>query len=101
MTNISNHFKLDEKFTITTNKHNWVLIEGMNTHNPHRHYYPNLEFLFKGLLDIKAKDSIKELSTLDSEISPNSNRIKILMDAIVSHLTLYVEEVTNEQKRSA
>ena len=101
MTNTSKHFKLDEKFTISRDKHNWILIEGLNTCNPHRHYYSKLEFLCKGLLDIVAKDSIEALSTSESENTFTANRMDILMATIINNLKLYIEGVTNEQKRTA
>ena len=95
------NFKLDERFTITTDKHNWILIEGLNTHNPHRHFYPNLEFLCKGHLDIVAKDSIETISNTESENTFTGNRMDILMDTIINDLKVYVEGVTNEQKYTA
>ena len=95
------NFKLDETFTLTMDKHNWILIEGFDTDNPHRHYYSNLEFLCKGLLDIVAKDSIQALSIKESKNTFTGNRMSILMDTIINDLKLYVEGVTNEQKRSA
>ena len=101
MTNTSKHFKLDERFTITTDKRNWILIEGLNTNNPHRHYYPNSELLCKGLLDIVAKGSIESFSISESENTFTGNRMDALMGTIINNLKLYIEGVTNEQKRSA
>jgi hypothetical protein len=48
-----------------------------------------------------AKDSIEALSTLESENTFTANRMDILMATIINNLKLYIEGITNEQKRTA
>jgi hypothetical protein len=90
-------YKINDRFALSSDQWNWILIEGFNTNNPIRRYYANLKQLGNALLDTVAKDTLARKSITDSKNSPTGNRTDLLMDNITQDLELFLKGVTNEK----
>ena len=90
--------KVNDRFALSSDRWNWILIEGFNTNNPIRRYYANLKQLGNALLDTVAKDTLARKSITDSKNSPTGNRTDLLMDNIAQDLGLFLQGITNDKK---
>ena len=91
-------YKLNDRFVLSSDQWNWILIEGLDTNNPIRRYYANLKQLSNALLNIVAKDTLARQSITEGENTPTGDRIDLLMDNITQDLELFLQGVTNNEK---
>ena len=92
-----NQYKINNRFSLSSDQWNWVLIEWLDTHNPIRRYYTNLNQLSKSLLDIAAKDSLSRQSITQDKNTSTGGSAELLMSKITQDLELFLKEVTNEK----
>ena len=83
---LSMKYKLNDRFSISSDQWNWIQIEGSDTHNPIRRYYANLKQLSSALLDALSKDTLERVSITESKNSPVGSRIDFLMSNITQDL---------------
>jgi hypothetical protein len=96
-------YKLDDKFSLTSDRYNWVLTELIRpkTGKPYSKYayYGNLRQLSNSLVDTRAKDTLERLSAAPYENTPAIKRINSLMDNIVQDLELFLKGLTSNEKK--
>jgi len=91
-------YKINSRFSLSSDQWNWILIEGIESNNPIRRYYANLKQVSKALLDIEAKDALTNQYTTKHNNSPTSAHIGLVMGNIASHLELFLKGVTNNER---
>jgi hypothetical protein len=48
--------QLNNRFTLSSDKHNWILIDNRKGKNSQNHYFSNLKQLSNFIVDLKAKE---------------------------------------------
>jgi len=87
---------IDAKFSIDSDKHNWILRENNVGKKVRLHYFPNIqqlstfmvgfklrEFLSKGYVDLKHKST--GTPSYDSVIQESTKKLKEYIDSLVSN----------------
>jgi len=91
------NYTINERFALSSNKHNWILIESITPKSGKVYYryrfYGSLEQLSKGLFDTVAKDTATRLSHDLREKAPPTEPYKLLMDNIVRDLAGFFAKV--------
>ncbi len=93
-------YKLNNRFSLSSDQWNWILIEGLNSNNPIRRYYANLKQLSQALLDIVAKDTLTSQCINEYNNTPTSARIDLVMGNITKDLEVFLKGVVNNEKSS-
>jgi hypothetical protein len=95
-------YKVDDKYTLDSDRYNWVLIETITpkTKKPYtkQNYYGTLKQLSEALLDGMAKETLTRLSITTSENAPTIKPYNLLMDNIVKDLELFLQGVLKNEK---
>jgi len=95
-------YKINDRFSIDSDKHNWMLIETITTEKskPYsRHsYYATLKQLSRSIIDRVAKGTLSRLSVAQDKNTPSTKRINFLIDNIVKDLELFLQGVTSNEK---
>ena len=95
-------YKINDRFSIDSDKHNWMLIETITTEKskPYsRHsYYATLKQLSRSIIDRVAKGTLSRLSVAQDKNTPSAKRINFLIDNIVKDLELFLQGVTSNEK---
>ena len=94
-------YKINDRFSIDSDKHNWMLIETITTEKskPYsRHsYYATLKQLSRSIVDRVVKDSLSRQSIAEDKNTPTIKCIELLMNKTTQDLELFLQEVVNEK----
>jgi hypothetical protein len=89
---------LDNKFTISSDKYNWILIENQSGNKVKRHYFPSIKLLTKFIGDYKLRECL-----ISSEVSLCKNSPVIppytsVIEETIVKLERYIEECIHGKK---
>jgi len=91
------NYTINERFALSSNKHNWILIEYITPKSgkvyPRYRFYGSLEQLSRELFDTVTKDTVTRLSHDLGEKTPPTEPYKFLMDNIVRDLAEFFAKV--------
>ena len=91
-------YKLNDRWSISSDKWNWILLDYQHPKKPHMSFYANLRQLSNALLDLKAKDNLTRLSAAKSKNTPTTGLNLPLMDKITQDLELFIKGLSNNEK---
>jgi len=92
-------YSLNERWSVSSDRWNWILLDYQYPKKPSMSFYANLKQLSDALLDLKAKDTLKRLSITESKNSPTTGLNLSLMDEITQDLELFIKGLTNNEKK--
>ena len=89
---------IDAKFSISTDKYNWILIEKSKGKKVKHHFFSNIKQLSNFLGEYKLREFLVdgEVDLLDK--SSETPSYSSVMEDAMSKLEHYIEECTNGQK---
>lgn len=94
-------YKLNNKWTISSDKHNWILTETTipATGKPYtkNSYHGTLKQISTAIINSASKDSLTSQSIAEDKNTPTIKRIGLLMNKITQDLELFLQGVTNEK----
>ena len=91
-------YKLSDRWTVSSDKWNWILLDYQHQKKPNMYFYANLKQLSNALLDLKAKGTLTRISITNSKNSPTTGLNFSLMDEITQDLELFIKGLTNNEK---
>lgn len=91
-------YKLNDRWSISSDRWNWILLDYQNTRKPIMSFYSNLEQLSRALLDLKAKDALARPSITRGYISPPVRLNPSILDEIAQELELFLQGLINNEK---
>ena len=94
-------YKLNNRWTISSDKHNWVLTEKTipATGKPYtkNSYFGTLKQISNAIINAVAKDSLSVQSITKEKNTPTIKPINLLMENIAKDLELFLKGVINEK----
>jgi len=91
-------YKLNDRWAVSSDKWNWILLDYQHPKKPNMSFYANLKQLSNALLDLKAKEDLERLSITESKNSPTTGLNLSLMDEITQDLELFIKGLKNNEK---
>jgi len=89
---------LNNRFTLSSDHYNWILIDKSRCKNNQRSYFPNLKQLSSFLINVKAMECLVKCDiTLCNKTSTSSSYHSVI-DTIAKDLETYFKEVTNNER---
>jgi len=83
-------YKINDRFSIDSDKHNWMLIETITTEKSKPYS--------RSIIDRVAKGTLSRLSVAQDKNTPSAKRINFLIDNIAKDLELFLQGVTSNEK---
>jgi len=91
-------YNLNERWSVSSDRWNWILLDYQHPKKPSMSFYANLKQLGDALLDLKAKDTLTRLSIAKGKNSPTTGLNLSLMDEITQDLELFIKGLKNNEK---
>jgi hypothetical protein len=89
---------LSNRFTLSSDKYNWILTDKSRCKNNQHNYFSNLKQLSNFIIDIKARECLVRCDIgLCNKLSTSSS-YQAVIDAIAKDLEVYFKEVTNNDR---
>jgi len=92
-------YKINDRWSVSSDKWNWILLEYSGTKRLNMTFYSSLKQLSEVLLDLKAKDSLSRLSISKGKNAPTAGLDLRLMDKITQDLIVFLQEVTHNERK--
>ena len=90
--------KLNNRFTLYSDKYNWILVDKLKSRNSQSHYFSNLKHLSNFIVDLRARECCTKCDIAlcdNSTVSPSYHSV---IDAIAKDLEAYFKEMTNNER---
>jgi hypothetical protein len=81
--------QLNNRFALSSNKHNWILIDKNKGRNNQNHYFPNLKQLSNFIVDLRAKECWTKCDIALCNNSTTTLSYHSAIDKISKDLELY------------
>jgi len=91
--------KLNDRWAVSSDNWNWILLDYQNSKKPQMSFYANLKQLSSALLDLKAKDTLTRQSIANSKNSLATGLNLPLMDKITQDLELFIKGLSDHEKK--
>ena len=89
---------LDNKFTISSDKYNWILIENQSGNKEKRHYFPSIKLLTKFIGDYKLRECLVRAEVSLCNNSPIIPSYSSVIEETIVKLERYIEECIHGKK---
>ena len=90
--------QLSNRFTLSSDKHNWILIDKVKGRNNHNHYFSNLKHLSNFIADLRARECLSRCN-IDLRVNSTvSTSYHSTIDKITKDLEKYFKEITNNER---
>ena len=89
---------LDNRFTLSSDQHNWILIDKQNGKKDRRHYFSNVKQLCNFIGELKLQESLDrcEVSLCNnSSLTPSYSSV---IDEIIGKLEHYIDSIIKERE---
>jgi len=91
-------YNLNNRFTLSSDHYNWILIDKSRCKNNQKNYFPSLKQLSNFLIDIKARECLVKCDIALCNKSPASFSYHSVINAIAKDLEVYFKEITNNER---
>jgi hypothetical protein len=91
-------YQLNNKFALSSDKYNWILINKRKGRNNQNHYFSNLKQLTNFIVDLRAKECWTKCDIALCNNSTTTSSYHSAIDIITNNLETYFKEITNNEK---
>ena len=90
--------QLNNKFALSSDKYNWILIDKRKGRNNQNHYFSNLKHLSNFIVDLRARECWARCDIALCNNSPTTPSYHSAIDKITKDLEMYFKEITQNER---
>ena len=91
-------YNLNDRFILSSDSHNWILIDKNKGRNNQNNYFANLNQLSNFITETKAKECLTRCDISLCNKSATSPSYHSVVNSIVRELEVYFKEITNNER---
>jgi len=89
---------LNNRFTLSCDKHNWILKVKVKGKKVSRHYFPSIKQLSRFIGELVAKESLGKAKVELGDIRTITPSYSSVIDKIVERLEAYIDSIVKDEK---
>ena len=89
---------LANRFTISSDKYNWILIDKQNGKKERRHYFANVKQLSNFIGELKLREGLDRCEVSLSNKSSLTPSYSSVIDEKIGELELYIDSIIKESE---
>ena len=89
---------LNNRFTLSCDKYNWILKDKVKGKKVSRHYFPNTKQLSRFIGELVAKESLGKAKVELGDIRTITPSYSSVIDKIVERLEGYIDSIVKDEK---
>ena len=90
--------RLDDRFTLSSDKYNWILIDKQNGKKERRHYFANVKQLSNFIGELKLREGLDRCEVSLSNKSSLTPSYSSVIDEKIGELELYIDSIIKESE---
>ena len=91
-------YYLNNRFTLSSDKENWILLDKVKGKKVSRHYFSNIKQLSRFIGELVAKESIDKAKVELGDICTITPSYSSVIDKIVERLEAYIDSIVQDEK---
>jgi hypothetical protein len=89
---------LNNRFTLYTNKHNWILLDEQEGKKAKRSFFSNIEQLSRFIGELVVRESLGKAKAKLGDIHSITPSYSSVIDKIVERLEAYIDSIVRDEK---
>lgn len=89
---------LNNRFTLSNDKYNWILLDEQEGKKVKRSYFPNIKQLSQFIGELVTKESIGNAKVQLGDIHSITPSYSSVIDKIVERLEAYIDSIVKDEK---
>ena len=90
--------RLDDRFTLSSDKYNWILIDKQNGKKERRHYFANVKQLSNFIGELKLREGLDRCEVSLSNKSSLTPSYSSVIDEKIGELEHYIDSIIKESE---
>ena len=90
---------LDNTFTLSSDKYNWILVEKKKGKKVRRHYFPTIKVLSNFLGEYKARECLGKAEVALGDLSSRTPSYSPVIDKIVTKLEQHINSLIENNEK--
>ena len=90
--------RLNNRFTLSNDKYNWILLDEQEGKKVKRSYFPNIKQLSQFIGELVAKESPGKAKVELGDIQSITPSYSSVIDKIVERLEAYIDSIVKDEK---
>ena len=90
--------RLDDRFTLSSDKYNWILIDKQNGKKERRHYFANVKQLSNFIGELKLREGLDRCEVSLSNKSSLTPSYSYVIDEKIGELEHYIDSIIKESE---
>ena len=90
--------RLDDRFTLSSDKYNWILIDRQNGKKERRHYFANVKQLSNFIGELKLREGLDRCEVSLSNKSSLTPSYSSVIDEKIAELEHYIDSIIKESE---
>ena len=90
--------RLDDRFTLSSDKYNWILIDKQNGKKERRHYFANVKQLSNFIGELKLREGLDRCEVSLSNKSSLTPSYSSVIDEKIAELEHYIDSIIKESE---